>query len=113
MKYPVAFLILLLAGCGRQADIDCARLDTLLTNRPIDVVILTSLRTTNVLTGPAAGKYAEALSATNRTKGFSSKAQLDVWVRLVRGTNEVAQLSRYDTGDWEFGDFVFRLRKSP
>jgi hypothetical protein len=113
MKYPIALLVLVLAGCGQQADADRARLDTLLTNRPIDSVILTSLRSTNVLTGPAAWKYVEALSASNRLKGVSSKAQLDVWVSLMSGTNQVAQLSRYDTGDWEFGDFAFRLRSSP
>ena len=113
MKYPAAFLLLLLAGCGQQAQVDRAKLDTLLTNRPIEAVVLTSLRSTNVLTGAAAQKYVEALSATNRLPGISNKAQLDVWVSLMSGTNQVALLSRYETGDWEFGNFVFRLRGSP
>jgi hypothetical protein len=113
MKYPAAFLALLLAGCGGQAQVDRAKLDALLTNNPIDTVILTSLHSTNVFTGVATQNYVQALNVTNRLTGASSKAQLEAWVRLMSGTNEVALLYRYETGDWNFGDFAFRLRSSP
>jgi hypothetical protein len=110
MKYAATFLALLLVGCGQQARSDRAKLDGLLLSNQIDAIVFTSLLSTNVLTGAAVQKYARALDETNRMPGSKSKAQLDAWVSLMSGTNRVAELCRYETGDWEFGDGARHLK---
>jgi hypothetical protein len=115
MKYfclSTTVLAFALAGCGKQAKIDAAKLDTLLSTGRLDTVIMVDRSRTNILTGEAAQKYIGGLNSTNRLKAASSKVQEDWSVTLLRNTNPVCVLTRFENRTWEYGEYCFRTKTS-
>jgi len=114
MKEIIFLFLLLLTGCGRQAKLDSARLEGLLSGGQIDrIEVIIPFSRTNVLTGPAVQNYAFSLRETNRiSKPDSTKNQVASEVALMRGTNVLGWLSQFEDGLWKHGEYSFRLRTS-
>jgi hypothetical protein len=115
MKHLSIFLLLLLAGCGKQAKLDAAKLESLLSSGQIDrVEVVVPFSRTNVLTGTAAQQYVLSFRETNRiAEPDRTKAQVATEVSFMSGTNDVGWLSQFDNGLWKFEQYSFRLRTSP
>ena len=115
MKYISFLFLLLLTACGKQAKLDSAKLESLLSGGQIDrVEVIIPFSRTNVLTGAVAQQYALSLRETNRVaEPDRTKAQVASSVGLMSGTNELGWLSGFDNGLWKYGDYSFRLRASP
>jgi hypothetical protein len=115
MKHLSIFLLLLLTACGKQAKLDAAKLESLLSGSQIDrVEVVVPFSRTNVLTGAAAQQYVLSFRETNRiATPDSTKAQVATEVSLMSGTNDVGWLSQFDNGLWKYGVYSFRLRNSP
>ena len=115
MKLLRLFLsVACLTGCGKQAKLDSAGLDSLLSNGQIDRILLTSPYRTNILTVAAPQKYVLALSKTNRVATpDATKAQVENSVGLCSGEIQLAWLSQFDNGVWKFGEYSFQLKIPP
>jgi hypothetical protein len=115
MKHLSILLLLLITGCGKQAKLDAAKLESLLSGGRIDrVEVVVPFTQTNVLTGAVAQQYVNSFRETNRiAEPDRTKAQVATEVALMSGTNDVGWLSQFDNGLWKYGDYSFRLRISP
>jgi hypothetical protein len=115
MKHLSIFLLLLLTACDKQAKLDAAKLESLLSGGQIDrVEIVVPFSRTNVLSGAAAQQYILSFRETNRVaEPDRTKAQVAADVSFMSDTNAVASLSQYDNGLWKFGQYSFRLKTSP
>jgi hypothetical protein len=115
MKQLGIFLLLLLTACGKQAKLDAAKLESLLSGGQIDrVKVVIPFSQTNILTGAAASQYVLSFRETNRiAEPDKTKAQVATQVSFMSGTNAVGWLSQFDNGLWKFEQYSFRLRTSP
>jgi len=115
MKILSILFPLLLTGCGKQAKLDGAKLERLLSGGEIDrVEVVVLLSDTNILTGPAAQQYILSFRETNRVAEADwTKAEVATEVCLISGTNHLGWLSQFDNGLWKFEQYSFRLRASP
>jgi hypothetical protein len=115
MKHVSIFLLLLLTACGKQAKLDAAKLESVLSGGQIDgVEVVVPFTRTNLLSGGAAQQYVLSFRETNRvSEPDRTKAQVAAEVCFMSGTNAVAWLSQYDNGLWKFEQYSFRLKTSP
>ncbi len=115
MKHLSIFALLLLTACSKQAKLDAAKLESLLSGGQIDrVEVVVPFSSTNVLSGAVAQRYVLSFREINRVaEPDRTKAQVASEVSFMCGTNAVGWLSQLDNGLWKFEQYSFRLKTSP
>jgi hypothetical protein len=110
-RAAIFLLVVILAGCDKEAKRDAAILDAQLATARIDRVEFVSWdgQATNTVAGAEAQKILVSLAATNRMSGHELKDE-SRRVYFMNGNERVFDFVLDDSGLWHFGAYKFCLR---